>query len=51
MQALLLQANILAKCKALPGQGTLTYYFMIHDPIPSFIIITSFYFDFQVLLL
>ena len=42
MQALLLQANILAKCQALPEQGTLTYYFMLHDPsFPSFIL-TSF---------
>jgi hypothetical protein len=42
MQALLLQANILAKCKALQEQGTLSYFFMFHDPIPSFIL-TIFY--------
>ena len=29
----------------LPEQGTLTYYFMLHNPIPSFIL-TSFYFDY-----
>ncbi len=50
MQALLLQANIIAKCKALPEQGTLTDYFMLHDPILSFIL-TSFYFDYQSFLL
>ena len=45
-----LQANILAKCKALLEQGTLTNYFMLHDPIPSFIL-PNFYFDFYNLLL
>ena len=50
LQVLLLQANILAKCKALLEQGTLTNYFMLHDPIPSFIL-TSFYFDYYNLLL
>jgi hypothetical protein len=39
-----MQAIILAKCKALPEQGTTTIYSMLHDPIPSFIL-TSFYFD------
>jgi hypothetical protein len=31
-----LQANILAKCKALQEQGTTTFYFMIMTLFPSF---------------
>ena len=36
MPIILLPDNILAKCKALPEQGTITFYFMPSDPIPSF---------------
>jgi hypothetical protein len=41
-QAILLQANILAKCKAPLGQGTMNLTLFLHKPIPI-LYITSFY--------
>jgi CRISPR/Cas system Type II protein with McrA/HNH and RuvC-like nuclease domain len=50
IQVILLQANILAKCKALQEQGTTTFYFMLNSPIPSFYSISFIEFDLSKLL-